>query len=297
MDRAPAREPHSLAQQAGDGDRQQQVECDRTQPQPERAAGAREGNETVHTSEIGAKLPSTDVRIWSTRNTIAKSETLRCSESTTKRGHWGVLQRRTSTTPSAIARVSSTSATGARRASQVPVGAPSGGGQRRAHGANAARAVDRRSPADRLAGQSPTIMRRPSQSTKRAGSPRPASHSWAVSARTTAAVAATFAWTQSAAATLIVRQGVRTGVPEPGSMMWHIVCPSWLQRRTDVLEVASPPERIETVCPGAERSQGWSSVTRIRHPPTGSRAPEAAMSPPRLTSTPPAGRGIGLPPR
>ena len=46
-----------------------------------------------------------------TRNTIASSDTLRCNESTTKRGQRGVLQRWTSTTPSAIARVSSSSAT------------------------------------------------------------------------------------------------------------------------------------------------------------------------------------------
>ena len=63
------------------------------------------------TSEIGAKLSSTDVRMCSTRKTIASSETLRCSESTTNRGHRGVLKRRTSSTPSAIAAVRSSSAT------------------------------------------------------------------------------------------------------------------------------------------------------------------------------------------
>ena len=61
--------------------------------------------------EIDAKLSSTEVRMCSTRNTIASSETLRCSESTTKRGQRGVLQRSTSITPRTIASVSSSSAT------------------------------------------------------------------------------------------------------------------------------------------------------------------------------------------
>ena len=47
----------------------------------------------------------------SARNTIASSETLRCSESITKRGQRGVLQRSTSITPSATASVSRISAT------------------------------------------------------------------------------------------------------------------------------------------------------------------------------------------
>ena len=40
------------------------------------------------------------------------------------------------------------------------------------------------------------------------------------------------------------------------------------------------------VCPGAEGSLRWSSVTRTRQPPAGA-GPDVAMSPPRLTSTPP----------
>ncbi len=61
-----------------------------------------------------------------------------------------------------------------------------------------------------------------------------------------------FASAQVAAATLTVRHALRTGAPVAGSMMWCIVWPSWLQRRTAVLDVARPPELIETVCPGAE---------------------------------------------
>ena len=60
-----------------------------------------------------------------------------------------------------------------------------------------------------------------------------------------------FASAQLAAATLTVRHVPRTGAPVAGSMMWCIARPSWLQRRTAVLEVARPPERIETVWPGA----------------------------------------------
>ena len=62
-------------------------------------------------SEIGAKLSSTEVRMCSARNTIASSDTLRCSASTTKRGQRGELQRCTSATPRAIAAVSRISAT------------------------------------------------------------------------------------------------------------------------------------------------------------------------------------------
>ena len=66
-----------------------------------------------------------------------------------------------------------------------------------------------------------------------------------------------FASAQLAAATLTVRQVAATGFPVAGSMMWCIVTPRWLQRRTAVLEVARPPERIEIVCPGAEASLRW----------------------------------------
>ncbi len=62
-------------------------------------------------SEIGAKLSSTEVSTCTPRNAIASSETLRCSVSITKRGQPGVLTRRTSSTPSTTAPVSSSSAT------------------------------------------------------------------------------------------------------------------------------------------------------------------------------------------
>jgi hypothetical protein len=66
-----------------------------------------------------------------------------------------------------------------------------------------------------------------------------------------AAVLAVLASTQLAAATLTVRQQDRAGSPVAGSMMWCIRRPPTAQARTVVLEVASPPERMVTVCPGA----------------------------------------------
>jgi len=67
-----------------------------------------------------------------------------------------------------------------------------------------------------------------------------------------AAVLAVLASTQLPAATLTVRQQDRAGSPVAGLMMW---CARWpplpVQARTVVLEVASPPERIVTVCPGS----------------------------------------------
>ena len=52
-----------------------------------------------------------------------------------------------------------------------------------------------------------------------------------------------------------------------------------------VLDVARPPVRSAIVGPSPSRSR-WSSVTRTGQPPAGG-APATAMSPPRLTSTPP----------
>ena len=59
---------------------------------------------------------------------------------------------------------------------------------------------------------------------------------------------AVFASTQVAAVTLTVRHGERAGRPVRGSMMW---CASEPQRRTLVLDVARPPERRVSACPGA----------------------------------------------
>ena len=61
-----------------------------------------------------------------------------------------------------------------------------------------------------------------------------------------------------------------TGACVRGSMMWCIVCPSWLQRRTAVLEVARPPPAIEIVCPGA--LEVAAVVVGHTHPPAGGRS-------------------------
>ena len=57
--------------------------------------------------------------------------------------------------------------------------------------------------------------------------------------------------TQVAAATLTVRHGAAAGAPVRGiDDVMGVAAP---QRRTVVLDVASPPERIAIVCPGASR--------------------------------------------
>ncbi len=135
----------------------------------------------------------------------------------------------------------------------------------------------------RRAASPPRWRTRPSWATSRAGSPSRSSQAHAWAPRTSAAVVAMFASAQLAAATLTVRHVERAGEPVRGSMMWCIVRPSWRQRRTVVLEVASPPPQIEIVCPGASGPLRWSSVTCTRQPPAGA-APQVAMSPPTLTS-------------
>jgi hypothetical protein len=57
---------------------------------------------------------------------------------------------------------------------------------------------------------------------------------------------------QVPAATLTVRQHDRAGSPVAGSMMWCTRRPPTVQARTVVLDVASPPELIVTVWPGAD---------------------------------------------
>ena len=100
-----------------------------------------------------------------------------------------------------------------------------------------------------------------------------------------AAVLAVFASVQLPAATLTVRQQDLAGSPVAGSMMWCTGLPLARQVRTVVLDVASPPELIVTVWPGAPAGAAWSSVTFTCQPPAGA-VPPTATSPPRLTSTP-----------
>src|SRR5262249_13858435 len=87
---------------------------------------------------------------------------------------------------------------------------------------------------------------------------------------TIAAVAAMLASTQVAAATETVRHGAAAGAPVAGSTMW---CPA-AQRRTVVLEVASPPPASSTISPDSRSA--WSSVTRTRQPAARPRRGRAA---------------------
>ncbi len=79
-----------------------------------------------------------------------------------------------------------------------------------------------------------------------------ASHSPPRSPRTIAAVLAMFASRQDAAVTLTVRHTTAAGRPVPGSSdVMGIVAPAVCQRRTVVLEVASPPRCSVIHWPGA----------------------------------------------
>ena len=212
-----------------------------------------------------------------TRNASASSETLRCSESSRKRGQRAVLQRRTSRTPRTIASVSSSSAT----APVERVRYQYASARRRPAEAHAAErlCVCRRS------GHPPTAVTSPARRpAARAVRVRPAS-AGAAPERIIAAVEAMFASVQLAAATLTVLQVSCTGAPVSGSMMWCIVRPAWLQRRTEVLDVARPPERIETVWPGRRAVAAVIVGHATCQPPSGA-SPVVAMSPPMLTSTP-----------
>jgi len=84
-----------------------------------------------------------------------------------------------------------------------------------------------------------------------------------------AAVDAVFASTHEAAQTLTVRQTSTAGTPLRGSTMWWTSPAAVRQRRTVVLDVARPPERIATVSPSASSCVRWSSATRIGQAPSG----------------------------
>src|SRR5437773_450806 len=108
----------------------------------------------------------------------------------------------------------------------------------------------------------------------------------AASPRTIAAVDAMLASRQVAAATVTVRKGPVAGRLVRGSMMWWSTAVPRVQRRTVVLEVATPPAGTQITSPSASGLTRLSSSMWIRQPPEGG-VPAIAMSPPRLTSTPP----------
>src|SRR5690349_9171819 len=114
---------------------------------------------------------------------------------------------------------------------------------------DARRAGERQHHGEVSAGQPARRTTSPPGRTSRLGSSRAVNQAGATSPRTIAAVAATLASTQEPAATLAVRQTSTAESPVAGSTMWWRA-PSWVaQRRTDVLEVASPPSRTVTVSP------------------------------------------------
>src|SRR5439155_4078047 len=265
VDQTPARIADPLAQQARDHDGKQQVEGHRAETQPERTVGAREWDERIAERYRREAIEH-------------RCEDVPDEEDHREQRHVAVQRVHQEARPPL-------------RAPALDVRHAEGDRDRQEHERHGARGarhipVGARSRSGELAhGQLPTGGTLPSESTRRAGSPSSASQSGAAPRRTSAAVVAMFASVQSAAATLTVRQLARTGAPVPGSMMWCIVAPARCQRRTAVLEVARPPERIETVWPATERSLRWSSVTRTCQPARGA-GPHVATSPPRLTSAP-----------
>src|ERR1700694_3417280 len=92
--------------------------------------------------------------------------------------------------------------------------------------------------------------------------------------------------TQVAATTLTLRQQLSAGRPVAGSMMWWRTTPPRVQRRTVVLEVAIPPEEMLIASSLSSIGAALSSLVWIDHPWAGA-SPATAISPPRLTSTPP----------
>jgi len=95
-----------------------------------------------------------------------------------------------------------------------------------------------------------------------------------------------FASTQVSAATVARRHGVCAGRPVPGSMMWCCSTPPRSQRRTRVLDVAIAPLHRVTRSEMSSIGSLLSSLICTVQPPEGG-VPATAMSPPRLTRTPP----------
>ena len=106
---------------------------------------------------------------------------------------------------------------------------------------------------------------------------------------TIAAVAAALASAQVAAATLTVCHGPSAGSPVRGSTMWCSTWPARRHWRQVIDEVATAPRDSRTRWGREEPAGPGPSVTTIGQPSRGG-VPAVAMSPPRLTSTPPVFR-------
>lgn len=135
------------------------------------------------------------------------------------------------------------------------------------------------------AGQPPTVTTTSSPRTSRAGSLRASSLATAGAPQMIAAVLAALASTQVAAATDTNFQCSLATSPVAGSTMW---CRRRFPRRhvrSDVLELARPPEDKLTTCPTASVGADESIETPTGHPP-GGVAPATDTSPPMLTRTP-----------
>ena len=119
----------------------------------------------------------------------------------------------------------------------------------------------------RPAASAPTGRTRPSAPTSRAVTPRWASQGSASAPSTTAAVLAVLAATHVGPVAVTVRQYGVTGRPVRGSSRWCRTTPPRRQRRTVVLEVASPPEVSSTTHSGRTcASAGCSAIATLHGP-------------------------------
>ena len=109
------------------------------------------------------------------------------------------------------------------------------------------------------------------------------SQSGAASPRTTDTVQATFASTHDRAATVTV-PGCRQAGPCADRRCGAARCGGAPAPNTRV-ELATPPDEIETAGPDRSRGASWSSAILIDHPPAGAW-PATPTSPPSDTSTP-----------
>ena len=212
---------------------------------------------TASLREIGAKRSATEVMMCSPRKTTTSSEALRCSRSTTNRGHPSARQRRTSTMPSATLIVSSNRLTAPvprlryhmalplALAAAITRAPPRGASRRRGRPGRHAR------PAGRADACAPATRAQPPR-----GRPQRCSR---CSRR------------RRAAATLI--HPPRLGRRLTGTRVEMMQLPARPgpapRRRAGGQSAGGDADRL----PGASKPPAWSSVTRTGHPPAGAAPP------------------------
>ena len=217
VDRPPRAVAEAPAQQARDHERDEQVERERAEPEPQRPVRRRERDHGVEQPDRRKAVEHARRRCAARAATSTSSETSRCSASIVNRGHRARPRSAPSPrTPSTTLAVSSSERHRPRAAGEVPVGArcacraaraatdrartPRSSPLARATRRRAGRALDRDEPARQTERLEP--CRRPR------------------SPRMIEAVLAMFASRHEPAATLTVRQSRRRADPVAGSTRW-----------------------------------------------------------------------------